>query len=447
MNIIAKPKILLVDDDELIIESFASCFTSMGYEPECTSEPEKALQLIQENEYDLVFLDLKMQPIDGYSLLKEIKKLNPHTTVIIISGFGELDEAIDVVDKGAYHIIKKPIDFKDLQFFTKKAWEFHLIKTELKKLRETIQIKERHKDKFITKNPNFIKVIDLARDIAESEIPVLITGESGTGKELMAEFIHENSTRKEQPLIKVNCAAIPENLLESELFGHVKGAFTGAIKDRKGRFELANNGTIFLDEIGEIPLNFQVKLLRVLQNQEFEPVGDSKTKKVNVRIIAATNNNLEEALKEKTFREDLYYRLKGIELKLLPLRERVEDIQLLIEHFIEKYKNPEQQTIKVSPEALRLLKAYRWSGNVRELQNVIHRAVVLAKSGVIEPKHLPPEVYSKEEINEELVSLEELEKTHIKKVLQRTSDYKEAAAILGIDLTTLWRKRKKYEIS
>jgi DNA-binding NtrC family response regulator len=446
MNIIAKPRILLVDDDELVLESFAGCFESMGYEPECENNPEVALELIQVNEYDLIFLDLKMEPIDGYSILHEIKKVNPLTTVIIISGFGELDEAIEAVEKGAYHIIKKPIDYKDLQFFTRKAWEFHLIKSELGKLRNEIQFNRKREDKFITQNANFIKMIELAKEIAESEIPVLIRGESGTGKELMAEFIHENSSRKGQPMIKINCAAIPENLLESELFGHVKGSFTGAIKDRKGRFEMANNGTIFLDEIGEIPLSFQVKLLRVLQSQEFESVGESKTKRVNVRIIAATNSNLEEAIKEKTFREDLYYRLNGIQLKLLSLRERVDDIQPLIEYFIDKYKNQEQGPITLSHEALRLLKAYRWSGNVRELQNVIHRAVVLAKTGLIEPRHLPPEIYSRDEKNEDLVSLEELEKTHIKKVLQRTNDYKEAAEILGIDLTTLWRKRKKYDI-
>lgn len=445
MNIIAKPKILLIDDDELILESFQSCFESLGYEADCENNPERALERIKTNEYDLVFLDLKMEPIDGYFVLSEIKKTSPFTTVVIISGFGEFDEAIEAVEKGAYHVIKKPIDFKDLQFFTKKAWEFHLIKTELRKLKQEIGEKEVHSTKFITKNSELIKTIELAKEIAQSNIPILIRGESGTGKELLAEIIHEASSRKDYPLVKVNCAAIPENLLESELFGHVKGAFTGAIKDRVGRFELADGGTIFLDEIGEIPPSFQVKLLRVLQTQEFEPVGQSKTKKVNVRIISATNINIEEAIKEKTFREDLYYRLKGTEFEIPPLRERVEDIPMLVEFFIEKFKSPDVE-IKVSQEAMQLLKAYRWSGNVRELQNVIHRAVVLAKNGLITSKQLPPEIQSRNVKNEELVSLEELEKAHIKKVLQKTNDYKEAAQILGIDLTTLWRKRKKYQI-
>ncbi len=445
MNIVAKPKILLIDDDELILESFQSCFESLGYEADCESNPEKALERIKSNEYDLIFLDLKMEPIDGYFVLSEIKKTNPFTTVIIISGFGEFDDAIEAVEKGAYHIIKKPIDFKDLQFFTKKAWEFHLIKTELRKLKQELGEKSVHSNKFITKNPELLKTLELLKEIAQSDIPVLLRGESGTGKELLAEMIHEASHRREYPLIKINFASIPEDFLESELFGYTQGVFPEATQDKLGKLELADGGTIFLDGIGEISTSFQAKLLQVLQTKEFEPLGQFKTKKIDVRIISAININIEEAIKEKSFREDLYYSLKGVEFEIPPLRDRVEDIPLLVEFFIQKFKNPDLD-VKISQEAMQLLKTYRWSGNVRELQNVIHRAVVLTKNGLITSKQLPLEIQNRNIHNEELVSLEELEKTHIKKVLQKTSDYKEASRILGIDLTTLWRKRKKYQI-
>lgn len=437
-----KPKILLIDDDELILESFQSCFESLGYNAECENNPEKALERIKSVDYDLIFLDLKMEPIDGYAVLSEIKKNNPFTTVIIISGFGEFDEAIEAVERGAYHIIKKPIDFKDLQFFTKKAWEFHLIKTELRKLKQELGDKLPHSNKFITKNPELKKTLELMKEIAQSDIPVLLKGESGTGKEILAEMIHEMSPRKDYPLIKIDCASIPEHLLENELFGYID---TDKQKTKLGKLELADGGTIFLDDVSEIPFNFQGKLLQVLQTQEFELPGVFKTKRINVRVISATNHNIDEAIKEKSFREDLYYRLKGVEFEIPPLRERVEDIPLLVEFFIQKFKSSELN-VKVSQEAMQLLKAYRWSGNVRELQNVIHRAVVLAKNGLITSNQLPAEIQNRNINNEELVSLEELEKAHIKKVLQKTNDYKEAARILGIDLTTLWRKRKKYQI-
>ncbi len=331
---------------------------------------------------------------------------------------------------------------KELAFFVKKAIEYHHIKSELR------EIKEKYFDlvinnKFITQNREFLRNIEIAEQVAESDISVLILGESGTGKEIMAEFIHEKSSRSGKPFIKVNCAGIPEGLLESELFGHVKDAFAGATKDRKGKFELADQGTIFLDEIGEMPLAFQSKLLRVLQTKEFESLGDLETKKVNVRILSATNINLEAAIQEKTFREDLFYRLNGVSIKILPLRERIEDIEILIHSFIEKFSK--NKKMEVTRDALFLLKSHPWRGNVRELENTIHRAVVLAKDNPIDVSHLPEEFKNVSQSRmDDLFSLEEIEKKHISKILSYTSDYKEAADILKIDIATLWRKRKKY---
>ena len=287
-------------------------------------------------------------------------------------------------------------------------------------------------------------MLDLALRVADSNISVLIEGESGTGKELVAQYIHEQSPRANQPMMKVNCAALPEELLESELFGHVKGAFTGALRDRQGRFEAADSGTVFLDEIAEIPPNVQVKLLRVIQNKEFERVGESVTRKVDVRIIAATNRNLDEALKEGTFRDDLFYRLNAVRIKLTPLRDRPEDIPILLQHFLQKLSK--DNAVKVSPSAMKAIRVYRWSGNVRELENVLERAVLLAQQGIIELAHLPEEVRSALEKPSSALSLEEVEKLHIKRVLQYAKDYEEAASILAIDPATLWRKRRKYAL-
>jgi NtrC-family two-component system response regulator AlgB len=287
-------------------------------------------------------------------------------------------------------------------------------------------------------------MVDLAERVGETDLSVLIEGESGTGEELFAQLIHQSSERSKKPLLKVNCAAIPDNLLESELFGHVKGAFTGAIKDRKGRFEMADGATIFLDEIAEMTPGLQAKLLRILQHGEYERLGENLSRKVDVRVIAATNRNLDEAIKEGTFRKDLFYRLNAVRIKLLPLRERPEDIMLLIQYFIQKFTKGEK--VDVSPEALKIMQRYRWSGNVRELENVVQRAVLLVKGGRIELTDLPEEITSIENQAVHPLSLEEMEQLHIKKILQLVPDLSEAARVLGIDPATLWRKRKKYNL-
>jgi NtrC-family two-component system response regulator AlgB len=283
-------------------------------------------------------------------------------------------------------------------------------------------------------------VISLALQVAPSGISILIEGESGTGKELLAHLIHQHSPRSEHPFVPVNCTALAENLLESELFGHVRGAFTGAVKDRQGRFEVADGGTVFLDEIGEIPSAIQVKLLRFLQSKEFERVGETATRKVDVRVIAATNRDLETAVGSGGFREDLFYRLNAVRLKLPPLRERVEDIPMLVHHFLRKFGS----TSEVRPEAIQAFQTYPWKGNVRELENVIERAVILARGGEIELSHLPDEFRGDVHSMKTLLSLDQIEQQHIIRVMKFAKDLEEAAKVLGIDPATLWRKRKKY---
>ena len=436
-----QPKVLVVDDEPNILKTMGVCFNAVGYATQLFSKPQEALDVLRRERFDLAFVDLKMAPIDGMELLNEIKKFSPETTVIIITAHGSIDTAIEAVKRGAYHYIQKPFDFKELQLFAQKAWEHHQLSQEVRELRTKLNLAP-GTGEVITRSREMLAQIDLAARVADSAISILIEGESGTGKELFAHFIHANSARAQQPFIKVNCAAIPEQLLESELFGHIRGAFTGAVKDRQGRFELADGGTIFLDEIADLSPGLQGKLLRVLQSKEFERLGESESRKVDVRVIAATNRNLDEAMKEGAFREDLFYRLNAVRLKLVPLRERPEDIPMLIQHFLEKFGKGNE--VNLSTDAMKSLRSYRWSGNVRELEHVIERAVLLAQNGTIEPSHLPEEVRTAAEQSGDARSLEEMEKLHIKRVLQQTKDLDEAARVLGIDPATLWRKRKKF---
>jgi DNA-binding NtrC family response regulator len=434
-----KPKALVVDDEKNILNTIGICLESIGIEATLCSKPQEVLQLLQQNRFDVAFVDLKMSPMDGIEVLSEIKQYSPDTTVIIMTAHGSIDTAVVAIKKGAYDYLQKPFDFEELKLFTRKVFEHHQLVHEMAELREELASIQGSGD-IVTRNRAMIELLDLAARVAESSISILIEGESGTGKELVAHYVHRKSDRAEKPFVKVNCAAIPEQLLESELFGHVRGAFTGALKDRQGRFEMADGGTIFLDEIGELSSSIQSKLLRVLQTKDFERVGENVTRTVDVRIISATNRNLDEALKEGSFREDLFYRLNGVRIKLPPLRERPEDVPFLIHHFLKKFSK--EKNIEIAPDADKALKVYRWSGNVRELENVIERAALLSANGIIEMNHLPEEIRTTSE--PKALSLEEAEKVQIKKVLQIAKDYDEAAHILGVDRKTLLNKRKKF---
>ena len=436
-------KVLLVDDEANILKTMSICLEEIGMKVTACQRPQEALELILKQSFDLAFVDLKMQPIDGLSLLKEIKKSAPQTTVVIITAHGSVESAVEAMKKGAYHYLQKPFDYLELQIFARKVLEYHRLQQEVTYYREQLEDLTGSQN-IVTRNKEMLEKMRIAKQVAPSDLSVLIEGESGTGKELFAQLIYESSDRADKPFVKINCAALPENLLESELFGHVRGAFTGAVKDRKGRFEVANGGTIFLDEIGSLSPALQAKLLRVLQQKEFERLGESVTRKVDVRVIAATNVDLEQAMAEGTFRQDLFYRLNAVRIKLLPLRERPEDILLLAQYFIAKFAGTKK--LKIAPEAAKALKAYRWSGNVRELENVMKRAIVLAKDETIRLTDLPEEVCFALESPQRPLSLEDVEKQHIRKVLQMASDLNEAAQILGIDPATLWRKRKRYNL-
>ncbi|MBI5019981.1 MAG: sigma-54-dependent Fis family transcriptional regulator [Ignavibacteriales bacterium] len=436
-----RARVLVVDDEPNILKTIKIGLEAIGLYVDGFLNPVDAVEQIAEDKYDIAFIDLMMQPIDGMQVLKEIRAKSPLTTAVIITAHGSIDSAVEAIKAGAFDFLQKPFDLKELQLFTEKVLDHHNLQTEVNSLRRMVAGIQ-SSSVIITRNNIMQQQLELARQVADSSMSVLIEGESGTGKEMVAQFIHDNSNRKLKPLVKVNCAALPENLIESELFGHVKGAFTGAIKDREGRFEVANEGTIFLDEIADIPPSSQVKLLRFLQHREFERVGENITRKVDVRVIAATNRRLADSLKDGSFREDLYYRLNAVRISLPPLRERSEDIILLIYHFIKKFSNTAH--IDISAEAMKLLTSYSWPGNVRELENIIERAVLLAKQGTIEVSHLPPELQNPESVKAGLLSLEAIERYHISRVLKVVKDLDEAARILHIDPATLWRKRKKY---
>lgn len=437
----AKATVLLVDDEQNILKTVTIGLEAVGFEVTSFSEPLKALDALREQQFDLAFYDLKMSPVDGMALLKETKKLSPVTTVILMTAHGSIDSAVEAIKLGAYDYIQKPFEFSELRLFAEKVFEHHTMKRELADLKEELQ-RTKTSDEIVTRSEKVRAVIDLAMQVAPGNIAVLIEGESGTGKELFSHLIHQNSSRKEKPFVVVNCSALAEQLLDSELFGHVKGSFTGATKDRQGRFEAADGGSIFLDEIGEVPSQMQVKLLRFLQSKEYERVGETGTRKVDVRVIAATNKNLEEAVKAGAFREDLFYRLNAVTLKLPPLRERKEDIPLLVTHFLRKFGSGSE----LSKEAFTALKNYSWKGNVRELENVIERAVLLARGGEIRLQHLPEQFQQVAPSSASMMSLEEMERQHILKVLRIANDLEEAASILNIDPATLWRKRKKFQL-
>ncbi|MCL4539677.1 MAG: sigma-54 dependent transcriptional regulator [Bacteroidetes bacterium] len=434
-----KANVLLVDDEQNILRTMKICLESIGLEVTAISKPDEALGIAAQTQFDIGFFDLKMHPIDGLQLLAEVKKFSPDIVAVIVTAHGSVDSAVQAIKQGAYDYLQKPFDFQELQHFAQKVYDHYALQKQLKDLQQQLH-QYQAAENIITTDPQMLSLLNLAREIADTNISVLIEGESGTGKELLAKFIHKSSSRTDAPFTTVNCAALSESLLESELFGHIRGSFTGAVRDRQGRFEIADGGTVFLDEITEIPTTTQAKLLRFLQSREFERVGDSQTIKVDVRFIAATNRDLKEALAGGTFRDDLYYRINGVKLKLPPLRERADDIPLLMKHFVKRFagENPPE----ISAESFRLLTEYNWPGNIRQLENVVERAVLLAHGKRIEVFHLPDELQKEE--SKRLVSLEQLERDYISRVIQETPTVEEASRVLGIDPATLWRKRKKY---
>ncbi len=436
-----KPTALVVDDEKNILKILRIGLEAIGLSVDAFGNPVDAIDRLEPGRYDIAFIDLMMAPVDGMQVLRAIKEKSPSTTAVIITAHGSIDSAVEAIRAGAFDFLQKPFDLKELQLFTRKVLDHHRLEGEVKRLRELVAAGDAATE-IVTRNPAMREQIQLARQVADSPLTVLIEGESGTGKELVAQFIHRNSQRRERPLIRVNCAALPEQLLESELFGHVKGAFTGAIRTREGRFEAADGGTVFLDEVAEMSNATQVKLLRFLQHREFERVGDNETRKVDVRIIAATNRKLSDALGDGSFRDDLYYRINAVRLNLPPLRSRPEDLLLLIHHFLGKF-SPDRE-LRILPDALDRLTTHAWPGNVRELENVMERAALLSVDGAIGTGQLPEEFRAAADAVGGLISLEEAERAHIARILGISRDLDEAARVLQIDPTTLWRKRKKY---
>ncbi len=385
--------ILIIDDEENMRHMLHAMVSRHGYIVETAVDGQDALSRVGEKRFDFILCDIRMPNMDGISFLQQAGTLLQTTTVIMMSAYGTIDMALEAIKAGAYDFISKPFKADEVLLTLKKAEERESLRQENRQLKEQIQEFTRDSgfDRMVAESKPMNSLLTLARKVAPHDTTVLITGESGTGKELVAKGIYALSSRKKQPFIAVNCGSIPENLLESELFGYVKGAFTGADKTRKGLFAEADKGTLFLDEIGELPLDMQVKLLRVLQEGEIKPVGSNKTELINVRILAATARNLEDEVQQGTFREDLFYRLNVLTLHIPPLRERTEDIPLLCRHFIKKFNILLGSSIStITPEAMERLLAYTWPGNVRELENIIQRGMILADNQHISLEQLPP---------------------------------------------------------
>ncbi len=441
--------VLIIEDDDLMQSMLVDNFKSEGYNISVADNGLDGFKMFQKSNFDLIILDLKLPKIDGMTVLKKIKDESEEIPIILMTAYGTVETAVEAMKLGAFDYITKPFLADELGRIIKKALELRDLKRENKLLKEQLN-KRFSLNNIIGKSKVMQEVYNSIENIADLKSTVLIEGESGTGKELIAETIHHLSSRKNKPLIKVSCAGLTETLLESELFGYEKGAFTGALKKREGRFELADNGTLFLDDIDDVNLEVQVKLLRVLQEKEFERVGGTETIKINVRFLAATKKNLKEAVEKGEFREDLYYRLNVIPINIPPLRERKDDIPLLLNHFLEKYNVEMKKNVLIPPEVLQLLISYNWPGNIRELENLIERIVAISSENIVRTNLLPS--YIKEKKKKWKVAAlkqaaREAEKEHILKTLELTNFNKtEAASVLEITTKTLWQKIKEYEI-
>ncbi len=451
-------QILVVDDEVSILRALDRFLTDQGFKVTVCDNYHSALQILSEGFLDLALVDLRLGQESGIDLIAQIQKISPQTGSIIMTGFGSIESAVDAVKAGAFHYVTKPFEFADLLNLVKKAMEHKQANQENRILKKQLQAKYGFEN-IVGVSEGLKAVFDLVERVADTDSTVLILGESGTGKELIARAIHYNSNRSQRPIVPVNCAAIPENLLESELFGHVKGAFTGAVTTRMGRFEMADGGTLFLDEIGDMSPKLQVKLLRVLQERRFEAVGSNRSVEVDVRIITATNKNLELGVREGWFREDLYYRLNVIPVQLPPLRERKNDIPLLVNHFAKKYSEEHQSEMpQFLPECQEFFMNYSWPGNVRELENLVERLVILHAGQKIEANSLPVglgtgggKITTTVQIPEEGISFKtvvsDFENELILKALEKTDWNKnKAASLLKLNRTTLVEKIKKRQL-
>jgi len=448
----AGERILVVDDEKSMCQFLSIMLRKEGYQITAVSSGKKAVESVKNQRFDVVLSDIRMSGMDGIEVLKEIKKLDPTIPVVIMTAYASQKTAIEAVNQGAFHYLIKHAKNDEIKMVVRNALDMKRMRQEnqllKKQLRKTSDLKT-----IIGKSEEMQSIYNLVDKVAETDSTILIYGESGTGKELIARAIHFRSQRAAGPFVSINCGALPESLLESELFGHVKGSFTGAIKDKEGLFKVAQGGTFFLDEVGETSLTIQVKLLRVLQEREVIPVGGTNPIKVDVRLIAATNADLEKNIKQDRFRPDLYYRLNVIPVHLPPLRKRRDDIPLLVNHFLKKFNDnltPEKQK-GINKDAMEILINYDWPGNVRELENVVERAVILEDSKNISLVSLPDKFRRRETGSQHLitdkaeVTLEELEREYLIKVLNDTNwQKKKASAILGINASTLYRKIQRY---
>ena len=450
-----KARILVVDDELSIVEVLKALLRREGYDVKTASDGTEALGLLKNEKFDLMISDIRMRPMDGISLLQQVRQIQEHLAVIMMTAYATVETAVEAMKSGAFDYICKPFKIDELLLTVQRALSYELALAENEALKETFRSTKYHYG-MVGDSETMQKVYEMVEKIAKTESTVLILGESGTGKELVAKALHSVSRRSAMPFVPVNCAAIPETLLESELFGYLKGAFTGANKDKKGLFESAQGGTLFLDEIGTLPLAMQSKLLRVLQEREILPIGGTKSLAVDVRIVAATNEKLEAKVKAGQFREDLFYRLSVIPIELPPLRDRASDVPLLVNHFLDGVNQKEHRSITIDKMAIRALRAYHWPGNVRQLENVLMRAGALCEGNIITLNDLPAEVQNAvnndagatpEEGTSQFrgsslkLFLRAKERDYISFVLQQCGGNKEKAAeTLGISLATFYRK-------
>jgi DNA-binding NtrC family response regulator len=447
-----RARLLVVDDEAIALRNLERVFSKEGYQVSTASNGQNALRLLRQQSFDLVLTDLKMEKVDGMQVLKRCKELDPDVEVILITGYAAVDTAIEAMKQGAYHYLAKPFKLDEVRKTVAEAAEKVALKKENRRLRESVEGLKDRVD-IVTRDPGMLRVLDTARDVTAADCNILITGESGTGKELIARYIHRHSRRSGQVFLGVNCGAFTEELLTSELFGHERGAFTGATALKKGLLELADGGTLFLDEITEMTPAMQVRLLRAIQEREFMRVGGTHAIEVDVRFLAATNRNVQEAIESGELRQDLYYRLNVVTLTLPPLAQRKDDIPLLAHYFLKRQSERMGKKVEsISDEVLDVFSSYGFPGNVRELENIIERGVALARGSTLETAHLPEDlkrmglrVFRRE--GGKMPSLDEHERAYVQWVLKEVDGNRSrAAAILGIDRVSLWRKLKRYNL-